>query len=202
MRASTWFVISACLCACGIARADIYSYVDEDGTTHYSNVPNDSRYQILIEATADETRAGEKVSPEFVAAAAQRYEGIIQAAAKSTRVEVALLQAVIAVESGYNARARSKAGARGLMQLMPATARRFGVRDSFDPAQNVNAGARYLSYLINLYENDLELALAAYNAGESAVERYGMAIPPFAETMRYVPRVIDIYQKLTRAKVT
>jgi soluble lytic murein transglycosylase-like protein len=189
--------------ACSLAtRADIYSFVDADGTAHFTNVPSDARYQILIVATKEETWAGERLSPDFVVSSAKRYEDIIEAAAERTKVEASLLRAVIAVESGYNARAVSKAGARGLMQLMPETARRFGAIDSFDPAQNVHAGASYLSYLIKRYRNDLKLVLAAYNAGETAVERYGRAIPPYKETRRYVPRVLDIYRRLSELRAT
>jgi soluble lytic murein transglycosylase-like protein len=106
-----------------------------------------------------------------------------------------LLHAVISVESGYNARAVSKRGAAGLMQLMPETARRFGVADVFDPADNVRAGAQYLIALLKLFDNDLRLALAAYNAGEGAVIKYGRRIPPYRETAAYVPRVVGFYEK-------
>jgi soluble lytic murein transglycosylase-like protein len=103
---------------------------------------------------------------------------------------------VIVVESGFNSRAVSKRGAVGLMQLMPATATRFGVSNPFDPRENVHAGAQYLKFLIGRFDQDVRLALAAYNAGEEAVERNGRKIPPFAETMAYVPRVLKIYQML------
>ena len=96
-------------------------------------------------------------------------------------------------------RAVSKVGARGLMQLMPATAKKYGVRNVFDPTQNIHAGARLLADLSIRYSNDLELVLAAYNAGEAAVERHGRAIPPFRETRQYVPRVMGIYHSLTAA---
>jgi soluble lytic murein transglycosylase-like protein len=102
-----------------------------------------------------------------------------------------LLHAVIAVESGYDARAVSSKGALGLMQLMPATARRFGVADAFDPQQNLAGGAAYLKWLLDRFGGDLELTLAAYNAGEGAVARAGHRVPPFAETRAYVPRVLD-----------
>ena len=108
-----------------------------------------------------------------------------------------LLRAVIVVESGFNSRAVSKRGAVGLMQLMPATATRFGVSNPYDPLQNVHAGARYLKFLIDRFGHDVRLALAAYNAGEEAVDRNGGQIPPFSETMAYVPRVLKIYQMLT-----
>lgn len=181
--------------ACAPARADIYAFTDDAGVTHFSNVPVDARYQLLIESIVESAESGEEFNPVMLAGSVA-YDPIIEHAARSMAIEPALLRAVIVVESGFNARAVSKRGARGLMQLMPATAERYGVSDAFDPAQNVAAGARYLRDLINRYENDLELALAAYNAGETAVERHGRSVPPYKETRQYVPRVLRIYQNL------
>jgi soluble lytic murein transglycosylase-like protein len=104
---------------------------------------------------------------------------------------------VIVVESGFNSRAVSKRGAVGLMQLMPATATRFGVSNPYDPKENIHAGAHYLKFLMDRFGQDLKLALAAYDAGEDAVDRSGGQIPPFEETMAYVPRVLKIYRMLT-----
>jgi soluble lytic murein transglycosylase-like protein len=100
------------------------------------------------------------------------------------------------VESGFNPHAVSKKGAVGLMQLLPATARRYGVQNMNDPEQNIRAGAHYLRDLLARFDSNLELALAAYNAGEEAVERYGRHVPPFRETMSYVPSVMKVYQRL------
>jgi soluble lytic murein transglycosylase-like protein len=125
-----------------------------------------------------------------------QYDPIIERAAASTSVESNLLRAVIVVESGFNSHALSKRGAVGLMQLMPATAMRFGVRDLYDPRQNVRAGAQYLKFLIERFGHDIRLALAAYNAGEEAVDRNGGQIPPFTETQAYVPRVMRIFRML------
>lgn len=122
------------------------------------------------------------------------YDTIIQTAASSYGVDRGLVKAVIHTESGFNARARSKPGAQGLMQLMPATAARYNVNDPYDPQENIEAGAKHLSYLIDRYKN-VELALAAYNAGEGNVKKYG-GIPPFAETQDYVKRVMSRYRKL------
>jgi soluble lytic murein transglycosylase-like protein len=129
-------------------------------------------------------------------AKAGRYDSIIERAALSASLEPNLLRAVIVVESGFNPRAVSKRGAVGLMQLMPATAARFGVSNPYDPRENVDAGARYLKFLIDRFGHDVNLALAAYNAGEGAVDRNGRQIPPFTETMAYVPRVLKIYRML------
>jgi len=117
------------------------------------------------------------------------YAGSIGRAARQYGLDPALLAAVAAVESGFDAAAVSHKGAQGLLQLMPATARRFGVLDSFDPDQNVEGGARYLGWLLERFSGDEELALAGYNAGEGAVDRY-RGIPPYPETEQYVVRVL------------
>jgi hypothetical protein len=126
----------------------------------------------------------------------QRFSGLIEAAARKAAVNPALVHAIIAVESGYNPEARSPKGAIGLMQLMPATASRFGVTDpASSPEANLRAGTRYLRYLMQLFDDQLELVLAAYNAGEHAVMRHGNRIPPFRETQKYVPAVMARYHE-------
>lgn len=181
--------------------ADIYSFTDERGVTHYSNVPSDGRYQVLLRNAPAVSEAGAPISPAMLARSA-RFDPIIEDAAAESQIEADLLRAVIVVESGFDPKAVSPKGARGLMQLMPATARAYGARDASDPAQNVRAGARYLAELIARYESDLELALAAYNAGETAVERHGGRVPPFAETRRYIPKVMRVYDSLTGTSST
>ena len=119
---------------------------------------------------------------------------LLQRAARAGEVDPALLHAIVKVESGYNPRAVSPKGAVGLMQLMPETARRYGVRDSRDPAHNAAAGTAYLRDLLIRFDHDLPLALAAYNAGENAVLRHGQRIPPYRETREYVPRVLSLYE--------
>jgi hypothetical protein len=178
------------------ARPQIYTYVDATGLRHYTDVPDNNRYRLLVLSPHDRTASGDRYDMMLLAKAGQ-YDSIIEKAAISASVEANLLRAVIVVESGFNSRAVSKRGAVGLMQLMPATATRFGVSDAFDPRQNVHAGARYLKFLIDRFGQNVRLALAAYNAGEDAVERNGGQIPPFSETMAYVPRVLKIYQMLT-----
>ena len=123
------------------------------------------------------------------------YNHEVVAAAKETSLDPALIHAVIATESKHNPRAQSNKGAFGLMQLMPATARRFNVQDRNDPKQNIVAGAKYLRELLTLYKGDLKLTLAAYNAGPGAVKKYSNQIPPYRETMHYVPKVLKYYQQ-------
>jgi soluble lytic murein transglycosylase-like protein len=177
------------------ARPKIYTYVDADGTRHYTDVPDNNRYRLLVLSPQDRTASGDRYDSKLLAKAGQ-FDSIIENAAISASLEPNLLRAVIVVESGFNSRAVSKRGAVGLMQLMPQTAMRFGVSNPYDPRQNVHAGARYLKFLMNRFGQDVRLALAAYNAGEEAVDRNGGQIPPFSETMAYVPRVLKIYRML------
>ena len=177
------------------ANPKIYTYMDAQGLRHYTDVPDNNRYRLLVLSPQDRTASGDRYDMQLLAKASQ-YDSIIEHAALSAAVESNLLRAVIVVESGFNSRAVSKRGAVGLMQLMPATASRFGVSNRFDAQQNVHAGARYLKFLIDRFGHDIRLALAAYNAGEEAVARNGGQIPPFSETMAYVPRVLKIYKLL------
>ena len=177
------------------AKPKIYTYVDAQGLRHYTDVPDNNRYRLLVLSPQDRTASGDRYDVQLLAKASQ-YDSIIEHAALSAAVESNLLRAVIVVESGFNSQAVSKRGAVGLMQLMPATASRFGVSNPYDARQNVHAGARYLKFLIDRFGHDVRLALAAYNAGEEAVARNGGQIPPFSETMAYVPRVLKIYKLL------
>jgi soluble lytic murein transglycosylase-like protein len=190
------FLIATLLTAHTVAaHPKIYTYVDADGLRHYTDVPDNNRYRLLILSPKDRTVSGDRYDSMLLAKAGQ-YDSIIEKAAISASVEPNLLRAVIVVESGFNSRAVSKRGAMGLMQLMPATAIRFGASNPYDPRENVRAGARYLKFLIDRFGQDVRLALAAYNAGEEAVARNGGQIPPFTETMAYVPRVMKIYSML------
>jgi soluble lytic murein transglycosylase-like protein len=191
-------VFIAILLAASTAAAapKIYTYLDSQGQRHYTDVPDNNRYRLLVLSPHDRTASGDRYDFQLLAKATQ-YDSIIEHAAVSSALEPNLLRAVIVVESGFNSRAVSKRGAVGLMQLMPATASRFGVSNPYDARQNVHAGARDLKFLIDRFGHDVRLALAAYNAGEEAVERNGGQIPPFSETMAYVPRVLKIYKMLT-----
>lgn len=188
------------------ARADIYGYVDSQGEMHLTNNPTADHYEVWSQsqpasvAPAAADQAAAPSAPDSLANMRARYHPLVQEVAKANELEPALLHAVISVESGYNPRAKSRKGASGLMQLMPGTARRYGVADIFDPAQNVAAGARYLRDLLRMFNNDKNLALAAYNAGENAVVRHGK-IPPYQETVAYVPKVLAFYRRLGNAKL-
>ncbi|MGB8266996.1 MAG: lytic transglycosylase domain-containing protein [Candidatus Velthaea sp.] len=127
-----------------------------------------------------------------------QIDALVQQNATTWQVDPALVKAVIANESGFNANATSKVGARGLMQLMPATASSLGVRDAYDPAQNVAGGTRYLRGLLDRFNGDPKLAIAAYNAGPGAVEKYG-GVPPYAETQNYVQNVLSSYDRYRAA---
>jgi soluble lytic murein transglycosylase-like protein len=194
----TLAVLGLCGPLACLAEAGVYAFVDDQGELHLSNVPDDERYRSLDTASAPaggEARDARVLDGAVDAGLRRPYGVVVAQVAGRYGIEAALLHAVISVESGYNARAVSKRGAAGLMQLMPGTARRYGVADVFDPADNVRAGALYLNDLLKLFDNDIRLALAAYNAGEAAVIKYGRRIPPYRETAAYVPRVVDFYQK-------
>jgi soluble lytic murein transglycosylase-like protein len=188
--------MAACTAAICSASPPIYKYVDADGLAHFTDKPDSRRYTLFDLTPRGLTRSGDRYDPGLLARAAQ-YDAIIEAEAKSAGVEPNLLRAVILVESGFNSRAVSTRGAVGLMQLMPATATRFGVSNRYDPRQNVRGGALYLGFLINRFSQNVRLALAAFNAGEDAVDRNSGQIPPFIETLEYVPKVLKIYQALT-----
>lgn len=192
------FLVLVSAFSAGIAHADIFRYVDADGTVHFTNVPNDSRYKVYLKEKRKPDPVTDTLASEiryYKPQDRERYNKHIQDAARVNKLEPALIHAVISAESGYNPFARSRKGAAGLMQLMPDTARRYGVKNRLDPAQNIQGGARYLRDLIRMFDNDVQLAVAAYNAGENAVVKYGNRIPPYSETMTYVPRVMSYYRK-------
>lgn len=182
-------------CVAPLAWADIYTYSADDGAVSLSNVPPDSRYTILIPSRQEAVPVAiDSARPVPKLANKELYNQVVAEIARTYGLDRALLHAVISVESRYVANAVSKKGAAGLMQLMPRTAKRYGVADSFDPVQNLHGGAKYLRYLLKIFNNDMSLVLAAYNAGESAVIKHGNRIPPFRETESYVPRVLAFYR--------
>jgi soluble lytic murein transglycosylase-like protein len=189
----------------GDARADIYTYTDADGVVHYSNTPPDQRRGVRRIRTSSRaqsqargsgrSRGPRNTSPDRYS----RYDAYIREAAALYQLPEAFIRAVIRVESDYHPEVVSHCGARGLMQLMPATAARMGVTDPFDPRQNIMGGTRYLRILANQFNGDLVLTIAAYNAGEGAVLRY-RGIPPYEETQRYVRRVLRWYYGFLEAE--
>ncbi len=200
-------VLAVATAFAGAARADIYGHVDEDGEIHLANHPTSDGFEVWAQSPRERARQPEAggdapaaVRVEPLAAMRARYHPMVQEAARTYELEPALLHAVISVESAYNPNAKSRKGASGLMQLMPDTARRYGVADIFDPVQNIRGGARYLRDLLRMFNNDMKLALAAYNAGENAVVRHGK-IPPYQETVAYVPKVLAFYKKLGALKL-
>ena len=194
--------ISLALAACrSVAQADIYGFVDGDRVSVIiaDEPPADSRYFLFKKGPLGPLATPADEPLVETALSQSKFKSHILSAANETRVDAALIHAVITVESGYNPSARSSAGAVGLMQLMPDTARRYGVKNRLDPVQSIHGGARYLRDLKAMFDDDLRLVLAAYNAGEHAVIRYGRRIPPFRETAAYVPKVLAAYRKVRPA---
>jgi soluble lytic murein transglycosylase-like protein len=213
--AQTLLVVS--LCAWGVS-AQLAYYIDQNGKRIYVNAPPAPEPKAAaarkpvspVRPAAQPARAARKEwSPFEPPAAAMRpaatvtavpatpahVEAVIQDAAKRHDVDPELVKAIVRVESNFNPRAVSHKGAMGLMQLVPGTAQRLGVSNVFSPVENVDGGVRYLKYLLGLFDGDLKLSLAAYNAGPGAVERHG-GVPPYRETQNYVKKIADVYSML------
>ena len=183
------------------ARADIYRYVDPRGTVHFTDKPSHPGYKLFMRSEAQpaaptglaEARAALRARPASKRSSGSReFSPLVHEASERWGVSPALVHAVITAESNYDPEALSRAGAMGLMQLMPATATEFGVVNPFDPGQNIGGGVRYLKRLLTRYDHKVELALAAYNAGPGAVDRYGQNVPPYRETRDYVQRITKV----------
>lgn len=199
-----------CLAATG-SRADIYGFVDGDGVSHFATEQVDARYQLLVRGNKFGVMnlgvAGSGKQPQVSRLTEhpnlKTYEPLLRAASSEFAVDLALLKAVAAAESGFDPDAVSPKGAVGLMQVMPATAERYGLAGDGkrsletklrDPQTNIRVGARYLADLFKLYPRQQHLVLASYNAGEGAVQQYRNAIPPYPETQNYVALVTELHQ--------
>lgn len=213
------------------ARADIWGYIDDKGTPHFSSFQVDERYEVFLREQSEpepyrvqpfnlpgatspvpDIATGEPPPPRMLVyfeglPSYKSVQHLLQEASTKHGIDYALLQALIATESGFDSRAVSPKGAVGLMQLIPPTAERYGVKAGknasiekklTDPVVNIQAGARYLSDLIKMFPGQIELALAAYNAGEGAVQRAGNKIPNYPETKNYVKTVMQLYGVLKR----
>lgn len=169
----------------GRVAADIYKYVDANGVVHFTNTPTTSNFRFHMREDG-----GKRTIREVI----ERYAGVNQ-------LEEALVRAVIKVESDFNPSAVSRKGALGMMQLIPKTARMLKVRDPLDPEDNIRGGSRYLRMMLDQFKGDLDLALAAYNAGPTAVRNYG-GIPPYDETIRYIDKVKRYLKHYRQSKDT
>lgn len=175
--------LSLLLGICSPSSADIYRYQDKNGVWHFADIQKDAGYKLYL-------RTPKKRASQYI----KEYEGIIVQASRRFKVDPSLVKALIKAESDFDHRAVSYKGAQGLMQLMPETANAMEVTNPFSPEENIFGGTRYFSLLLERFENDKILALAAYNAGPEAVESYG-GIPPFPETESFVAKVLDYYEK-------
>jgi soluble lytic murein transglycosylase len=187
LQAAIAAALAAALCVAPTpSGATLYRFVDESGVLHYTNVPNDPRFQAVPGTSAPSEQARSAGGT-----AAEKYEVEINRCADTHGVDSALVKAVIKAESDFDNRAISRAGAQGLMQLMPETARLRDVGNPFNPTENIEGGVRHLKHLLTTF-GDTKLALAAYNAGENAVRRYN-GVPPYPETKNYVSTVLSHY---------
>jgi soluble lytic murein transglycosylase-like protein len=185
--------IGALFCLCpGFCSADIYKYVDSHGVVHFTNAPTSSSYTRILRETLR--------PPTKSKAGCREYGPLISYLCKKYDMDEALVKAVIKAESDFDASAVSSKGAQGLMQLMPGTARDLAVHNPFHPTQNLDGGIRYLRKLLDQFQGNLTLALAAYNAGENAVIKYNNSIPPFEETRTYVNRVLKFFGDFQAAR--
>lgn len=196
-------VFSLVLCAVAAVRpaqADVYMYVNEKGHIYLADKPKDPDYKLIFKSRKGWRES--KIDYKSMKKNRQRFAVKIAAVARSQDLPEGLIHAVIATESAYDPNAVSRTGAVGLMQLMPETAQRYGVTNRNDPVENLSGGARYLKDLLKRFGNNLELALAGYNAGGGAVEKYGNKIPPYTETQSYVRKVIKLYEQYPKETIS
>ena len=191
--------LAFCLCTVSLVmqpvHADIYKYVDKHGRVILTDKPKNEKYKLLVKTWKGWEEKKSNIDYDKFTQNQKKFSSTIDYYASQYGLPRSLLHAVITAESAYDPNAISRAGAVGLMQLMPETARRYGVNNRRNPSSNVSGGSRYLRDLLNMFNNNLVLALAAYNAGEGAVKRHGNKVPPYKETRNYVKKVIDYYRE-------
>lgn len=182
-----FLIISLAVCPT-VLWADIYRYVDAEGVVHFTNAQYDQKYELYLREAAKEVPAvQETAGAGWMMEYAERYS-------RAHNLSPALVKAIIRAESNGNRNAVSRKGAQGMMQLMPFTSKRLKVNDPFDPVENIEGGVKYIKELLDVFRGNITYAVAAYNAGPAAVQKYG-GIPPYQETRTYVKRVMDYYQK-------
>ncbi len=173
------------------AAADIYRYIDKNGVCHFTNVPVSSGYEIFIKEEPGGEDDGEVYTSD-------KYDHFILQASRKHGLDFSLIKALIKVESNFNPKAVSRKGAKGLMQIMPENYSALNITDPFSPWENIMGGSCYLKEMLNRFDGNLSLALAAYNAGPGAVDQYNRMIPPYPETEDYVKKVLNYYHALNR----
>ena len=190
-----WLLMTISLVLSPPARADIYKYVDKYGRVTLTDKARSDQYKLLVKTWKGWEEQKNSIALRDFLKNQKKYTETINYYASHHQLPKALVHAVIAAESAYDPEAISRTGAVGLMQLMPATARRYGVRNRRDPTDNIVGGIRYLKDLLAMFDNNLPLALAAYNSGENTVKQYGNHVPPYDETRNYVKKVIEFYKQ-------
>ncbi|MGQ9509687.1 MAG: transglycosylase SLT domain-containing protein [Thermodesulfobacteriota bacterium] len=190
------FILTYLFLPSKFSMAGIYRYIDERGVVHFTNCPRDPNFKLYIRESQEDVDSGDNGNQSINSVSVKdsnKFDHLIYEFSKKYEVDFALIKAMIRAESGFNPMAISRKGAKGLMQLMPQTAIRMNVSNLFDPRENIEGGVRYFKYLLSLFNNDIRLSLAAYNAGENIVSEI-KAIPPYQETIDYIRRVWRYYQ--------
>ncbi len=195
-------ILAYCLCVLMYATSTatiaglVYEYRTPKGVTIFTDVKLTPPFQLIRKLSMDPENTRHRSSyREYVKKKQQQYDHIIRDKATKYSLPPELVHAIIEAESAYMPDAVSSAGAVGMMQLMPATAQRFGITNLTDAAENIEGGTRYMRYLLDLHDSNLELAIASYNAGEEAVKRYNNSVPPYPETQQYVNRVMNYFER-------
>lgn len=191
LRYLLWFSVPIYFLSVNAA-ADVYITINSPDAFVISNQSSSDAEYVITETSSHEKNIKSRQLQQLP------YQKEVMSAAKATAIDPALIHAIIAAESQHQANALSQKGAAGLMQLMPETAKRFNIKNRYNPQQNIMAGSMYLNELSKQFNGDLQLTIAAYNAGPGSVKKYGDQIPPFSETQKYVPKVIKLYREFSK----